>query len=90
MNKIGFIRYILAPQQISEKFRKAEIVIVTDEQYPQTLKFELHNDKCDLLNGTFQNQKVNIAFDLRGKEYTAPDGKLSVFNTLLAWQITPV
>ena len=90
MNKTGFIRYITAPQQISENFRKAEIVIVTDEQYPQTIKFELHNSHCDLLNGKFQNQKVNISFDVRGREWTNPQGQIQVFNTLVAWQIVAV
>ena len=31
-------------------FRKREVVITTEEQYPQDLMIEFIQDKCDLLN----------------------------------------
>ena len=30
-------------------FTKREVVITTDEQYPQTILIEFHKDKCELL-----------------------------------------
>lgn len=85
---IGTIKYMLAPQQITATFTKAELVIVTEEQHPQTIKFELHNQACNELQGKAIGQRVFVNFNIRGREYVK-DGNISVFNTLVAWKLTP-
>jgi hypothetical protein len=42
----GKLIKIFETNQISEKFKKREFVIETDEQYPQTVKFQLVQDSC--------------------------------------------
>ena len=46
-------------------FRKREMVLTTDEQYPQMLLIEFVQDKCDLLNNFSEGQDVRININLR-------------------------
>ena len=71
-------------------FRKREVVITTDEQYPQMLLIEFVQDKCDLLDSYQVGQDVKISINLRGREWTSPQGEVRYFNTLDAWRIEKV
>ncbi len=74
-------------QQVSEKFRKREFVVeIQDGQYPQVVKFELAQDKCDLLNGFQLQTPVTVSFDLRGRAYDK-NGETLYFTTLSAWKV---
>ena len=44
----------------SNGFRKREIVVTTEEQYPQHIMVEFVQDKCDLLNSYKEGQQVKI------------------------------
>jgi len=68
-------------------FRKREIVITTNEQYPQDLQLEFVQDKCDVLNGYEVGQDVVIGINLRGREWINPEGKAVYFNTIQGWNI---
>ena len=84
----GVIKSIGDIQQISEKFKKREIVIKTNEDYPQDLLFEVVQANCELLDNLVIGQTVNAAFNLRGKEYQKKDGSgLGYFNSLQIWKI---
>ena len=50
----GKIKLVGNVLEITDSFRKRELVIVTQEQYPQTLCVEFVQDKTVLLND-FQN-----------------------------------
>ena len=51
-------------------FRKREVVITTEEQYPQDLMIEFIQDKCDLLNSFQVGQSVKVDINFF-KEYYA-------------------
>ena len=68
-------------------FRKREIVITTDEQYPQMLLIEFVQDKCDLLNNYQIGQDVKISINLRGREWINPQGEAVYFNSIQGWRI---
>ncbi len=71
----------------SNGFRKREIVVTTEEQYPQHIMVEFVQDKCDLLN-TFQvGQDVKISINLRGREWVNPQGETKYFNSIQGWRI---
>ena len=53
-------------------FRKRELIIVTEEQYPQTISLEFTQGNCELLNGYQPGQVVKVTFDVRGRESTPP------------------
>ena len=82
---------ILNTQQISQSFRKREFVVEFAEnpQYPEFVKFELIQDKCDLLDSMKVGDLVNVSFNLKGRKWTAPQGQVKYFNSLQAWRITP-
>ena len=68
-------------------FRKREVVITTEEQYPQHILVEFVQDKCDLLNAFQMGQKVKIGINLRGREWVNPQGETKYFNSIQGWRI---
>ncbi|MEK9560168.1 MAG: DUF3127 domain-containing protein, partial [Flavobacteriaceae bacterium] len=68
-------------------FRKREIVVTTEEQYPQDLLVEFIQDKCDLLSQFSLGQKVTVGINLKGREWTSPQGEVKYFNSIQGWRI---
>ena len=68
-------------------FRKREVVVTTDEQYPQHIMVEFVQDKTDLLNNYNVGQSVKISINLRGREWTNPQGEVKYFNSIQGWRI---
>lgn len=68
-------------------FRKRELVITTEEQYPQTIMIEFVQDKTDLLNSYKVGQDVKVSINIRGREWTNPQGEIKYFNSLQGWRI---
>lgn len=68
-------------------FRKREIVVTTEEQYPQHIMVEFVQDKCDLLNNYQVGQDVKISINLRGREWVNPQGETKYFNSIQGWRI---
>lgn len=77
-------------QEVSNSFRKREFVVEYAEnpQYPEFLKFELIQDKCDQVDGFNIGQEINVAFNLKGRKWTNPKGEVVYFNSLQAWKIS--
>lgn len=68
-------------------FRKREIVLTTEEQYPQHILIEFVQDKCDVLNNYSVGSKVRVGINLRGREWVSPQGETKYFNTIQGWKI---
>jgi hypothetical protein len=68
-------------------FRKRDIVVTTEEQYPQHISVQFVQDKTDLLNSYKVGQEVKISINLRGREWTSPQGEVKHFNTIQGWRI---
>ena len=85
----GTIKKISETVQISERFRKREFVVeyASNPDYPQPLQFEMIQDRCELLDSFQEGQLVEISFDLRGREWTNPQGEVKYFNSLQAWKL---
>ena len=71
----------------SNGFRKREVVLTTEEQYPQSILVEFVQDKCDLLNSYQVGQQVKISINLRGREWVNPQGETKYFNSIQGWRI---
>lgn len=78
---------ISAEQQISASFRKRELVVTTEEQYPQMIMIEFTQDKCDLLNNYRVGEPVKVSINLRGREWVSPQGETKYFNSIQGWRI---
>lgn len=84
----AIIQRIMDEQVISDRFRKREFVVQTKEQYPQTLCFEFTQDKTSTLDSFRVGQEVNIEFNIRGREWTPPQGgDTRYYTTLQAWRM---
>lgn len=68
-------------------FRKREVVVTTEEQYPQDLLIEFIQDKCDILNSYNVGENVKIDINLRGREWESPQGEIKYFNSIQGWRI---
>ena len=71
----------------SNGFRKREVVVTTEEQYPQHIMVEFVQDKTDLLNSYKEGQQVKISINLRGREWVNPQGETKYFNSIQGWRI---
>lgn len=70
-------------EQKTDSFKAREFVLeVASGQYPQMVKFQLTQDKCDLLDPFNEGDDLSVHFDLRGREW---NGKY--FTNLNAWRI---
>jgi len=77
--------------QVSDKFKKREFVIEKKESggsavFIDYIKFQLIQDKCDLINESFLNEDVKIWFNLKGNKWER-DGKINYFTNLDAWKL---
>ena len=88
MEVIGKIKLIGETQTFgSNGFRKRELVVTTDEQYPQMIMIEFVQDKSDLLNNYAVGQDVKVSINLRGREWINPQGEAKYFNSIQGWRI---
>jgi hypothetical protein len=87
----GKIIDISPVNQVSDKFKKREFVIEKKETggaavFIDYIKFQLIQDKCDLINESYLNEDVKIWFNLKGNKWER-DGKINYFTNLDAWKI---
>lgn len=65
-------------------FKSRAIVIETAGQYPQLIKLEFAQDRCELVDNISEGTPVKVFFDLRGREWQD-----KFFTSLNAWRIEP-
>ena len=63
------------------------MVITTEEQYPQTIIIQFTQQRCDLLENLQVGQIVKVYINIRGREWTNPQGETKYFNTIEGWKI---
>jgi single-strand DNA-binding protein len=86
----GILHEIFETQQVSEKFSKREFVLEIQEgQYPEHIKFQLVQQKTDLIDPYQIGQQVTVDFNLRGKGFNK-NGQMTYFTNLDVWKIQPV
>lgn len=87
MEVTGKIKVVNPEQQVSASFRKRELVVATEEQYPQFISINFVQDKCDLLNNYNVGEAVKVSINLRGREWVNPQGETKYFNDIQGWRI---
>jgi hypothetical protein len=84
----GRIKTIFATETVGENgFQKRDLVITTEEQYPNDILIQFTQQRCDLLNNLKVGQNVRVHFNLRGREWTNQQGEVKYFNTIEGWKI---
>ena len=89
MEITGKLVEIFDTVQINDSFRKREFVVEYSEnsQYPEFIKFELFQDKVEIIDGYKVGDEVEVAFNLKGRKWNDPKGGVKYFNTLQAWRL---
>ena len=92
MEVAGVIHEIFEAVQVKDGFKKREFVLKYAEnpKYPEYLKFELIQDNCDNLDDFKPGQEVKVLFNIRGREWTNPQGEKVYFNSLQAWRMIEI
>jgi hypothetical protein len=83
----GKIKVINPTKEVSNSFKKREIVVTTNEQYPQHILIDFIQDKCTVLDSYKVGEEVLVSINIRGKEHTTKDGEVKYFNQLQGWKI---
>ena len=84
----GRIKKVFATETVGQNgFEKRDLVITTEEQYPQTIIIQFTQQRCDLLNNLQVGQNVKVYINIRGREWTNPQGETKYFNTIEGWKI---
>ena len=87
----GKLKNLEETKQVTDTFKKREFVITDDSgPYPQYISFQLVQDNCGLIDGMKVDDEIKVSFDIRGREWTAPDGQVKYFNSLNAWRLEKV
>ena len=87
MNVTGKIIKLNQTEAVSEKFSKRDIVVETNEQYPQKLLIQFAQSNCSKLDNYKVGQLVTIGVNLKGREWTNQQGETKYFNTIEGWNI---
>ena len=83
----GKIKIIGDVQTFGTDFTKRQLVVTTDDQYPQVISIDFLKDKCDLINGYKVGQNVSVSINLGGREWINPQGEAKYFNSVTGWKI---
>lgn len=79
-------------QQVTDTFKKRDFVVefVDNPMYPQYVVFQMNQDRCGLIDTFAVGEKIEVTFNLRGREWTSPQGEKKYFNTLEAWRVNKI
>ncbi|MGB0870351.1 MAG: DUF3127 domain-containing protein [Flavobacteriales bacterium] len=86
----GIVKRVEELVNVTDTFKKRNLIITTEEQYPQTLQVEFIQDKVVLLDAILEGEKLNVHYNLRGREVEKVAGEPKVFNSLHGWKIEKV
>lgn len=84
----GEVVYVTPTTTVSDKFKKRDITLKSQDEYPQYITFQLVQDKCDLANNLKPGDVVELKYNLRGRRWEAQDGTIKYFNTIEAWTMS--
>ena len=82
----GKLHKVFETEQKTESFRAREFVIETQQgSYTQYIKFQLTQDRCDVIDPYKEGQQIKVYFDLRGRQWQD-----KYFTNLQAWRVEAV
>ena len=88
MEITGKIKFIDETKSYGDNgFRKREVVVTTEGDYPQHILLEFIKDKCDILSNYKVDDSVKVGINLKGREWVSPQKETKYFNSIEAWKI---
>ena len=86
----GTIYKIGETETITEKFKKRELVLKTDGEYPQHVPIQFVQAKCDMLDKYSVGNTIEVNYNLRGRLYTDKAGVEKCFGSVEGWKISTI
>lgn len=86
----GKITKIFDTQTFGSGFQKREVIVTTQEQYPQPISVEFLQDKISIVDDLKVGDEVKVSINLRGREWTSPDGVVKYFNSIVGWRVEKI
>ena len=86
----GHVHEIGQTQQVTESFKKRDIVIAYAEnpQFVEYIRLEATQDRTSIFDNLQVGDQVEVSFNLRGRPWTNKEGQTTYFNSLVAWRVT--
>lgn len=88
----GKVHEIGATQQVTESFKKREMVLAFAEnpQFVEYITFQAMQDKVSIFDNLSIGQEVSVDFNIKGRPWTNKEGATTYFNSLNAWRVSPL
>lgn len=83
----GTVKKIFDIQTFPSGFQKREMILLTQEQYPQPISIEFLSEKISLLDTISEGEEVKVGINIRGREWVNPQGETKYFNSITAWRL---
>ena len=84
----GKLFEVFDEQQVTDSFRKREFILeMLDGNYTQHVKFQMTQDRCAALDQFSVGDELKVSFNLTGRRYVNPEGKVLYFTNLNAWRL---
>jgi len=87
----GYVHKINEPREWT-KFKKRDFILRMERRHNKQdfidhIKFELINERCDMIDQFALEEFVEVEFFIRGKMWQKPEGEELNFTTLQVWNI---
>jgi len=86
--KCKFYKQLPIVERSNWKSRKVWVITEDNPDYPQTIEIEVSQDKINLFDSVKDGQSLTLQLNLKGREWTNPQGEVKVFNTLSCWKLS--
>lgn len=88
----GVIHEIGETQQVTESFKKRDIVVVVSEnpQFPEYVSLQTTQERVHIFDNLKAGEYVEVDWNLRGRPWVNKEGITTYFNSLVAWRVTPL
>ena len=85
----GQLKAIKQLENVTATFSKRVFAITdnSDPARPNTLAFELYNQKIKKIDGYAIGDSVKVSFGISGREWRDSDGTIKYFTTLVAFDV---
>ncbi|MBS0018909.1 MAG: DUF3127 domain-containing protein [Candidatus Sulcia muelleri] len=83
----GLVKKIFDVQYLKNGFKKREILLLTEEQYPQKLIIEFIQEKVKELDPIGIGDRIKVFINLKGRKWISSNGTEKYFNSIQGWKI---
>jgi len=85
----GLVKVVGDELTVSPSYTKRELVITTEEQYPQSIMIEFPQGKCNTqLDQLTPGERVTVSINIGGREWVNPQGETKYFNSIKGWKVS--